>query len=149
MSADPTYTAAAMAELRLHRRAMGEKSPKAFAQIYLAAAFDKPFCSMHESVLTELATFGERRGSHLAIAAPRGHAKSTIVTLAYVLWCQVYSKEPYIVVVSGTGDQASKLLEHVKRQVETNTLLREDFPELLGVRRIAPWRKDSILLPSG
>ncbi len=149
MSVAPEFATAAAAEVRRQRRALAAPSPKKFAQIYLAASFNEDFCAMHEEVFAELAAFGQRRGSHLAIAAPRGHAKSTIVTLAYVLWCMVYNKEPFIVLLSDRADQASQLLNHVKRQIETNPLLREDFSELTGAQRAAPWRKDSILLPNG
>jgi predicted phage terminase large subunit-like protein len=104
---------------------------------------------MHTELFAELAALSQRRGAYLAVAAPRGHAKSTIVTLAYVLWCLVYGFEQLVVVVSGTADQASKLLDHAKRQLETNPLLQSDFPEISQPRRIVPWKKGTILLPSG
>ncbi len=144
----PEYAAVAASAVSARRRAIGSSSPKAFAQVYLGPLFNKPFSRMHDELLAELGTLHQRRGAHLAIAAPRGHAKSTVVTLAYVLWCLVCQKEPFVIVVSGTSDQAAKLLEHVKRQIETNALLRTDFPELAKADRIAPWRRDSILLPN-
>ncbi len=148
MTLRPEYARAAMAALSKTRRDIGSASPDAFAHVYLAPMFNKPRSRMHIELLQELSTFHTRRGSHLAVAAPRGHAKSTLVTLAYVLWALVCKKEPFIVVASGTVDQAKKLLEHVKRQIEENQLLREDFPELKKATRITPWRSGTILLPN-
>lgn len=143
------YVPPVLAAIQKARRALGETSPKHFAGAYLEQLFGKPGSAMHVELFTELATFDQRRGTHFAIAAPRGHAKSTVITLAYVLWCLVYKKEPFIVLVSGTAGQASTLLDHVKRQLETNTKLREDFPELVTDGRIAPWKRDGILLGNG
>ncbi len=148
MSLRPEYAAIAASAVSKTRRALGNASPLAFAQVYLATLCNKPFSRMHQELFAELATMHTRRGSHLAVAAPRGHAKSTVVTLAYVLWALVCQKEPLVIVVSGTADQAKKLLEHVKRQLESNVILLEDFPELHPSRRPTPWRRDGILLPN-
>lgn len=149
MNIAPEYLPALQRRLSTRRRQLAGSSPAVFARTYLAVAFDRPASRMHNEVLAALANLHERRGMHLAIAAPRGHAKSTVVTLAYVLWCLLYGKEPFIVLASGTEQQAARLLEHVKRHLETNLLLRTDFPELADVRRVSPWRKDSLLLPTG
>lgn len=148
MQLRPEYAAAAAKALRDTRRAMGIASPRAFAQVYLSSHCSKPFARMHDELFQELATLHTRRGSRVAIAAPRGHAKSTIVTLAYVLWALICEKEPMVLVVSETGAQAKRLLDHVKRQLESNALLLQDFPELAKAQRLAPWRQDSILLPN-
>jgi len=148
MTLRPEYAAVAAAAVSERRRSLASNSPMAFAQVYLAPLIEKPFSRMHRELFAELGALHERRGSYLAVAAPRGHAKSTVVTLAYALWCLVCQKEPLVVVVSGTSDQAKKLLDHVKRQIESNQLLLTDFPELACADRIAPWRRDSILLPN-
>jgi predicted phage terminase large subunit-like protein len=149
MNIAPEYAGCIQSALRQHRRALAGQSPEAFAQVYLAAAFDKPFSPMHHDLLTDLAGLAARRGAHLAYAAPRGHAKSTIATFAFPIWAMLYGKERFVVIASATADQAAKLLDHIKRQFETNVLLRGDFPELAGCRRVSPWRKNSILLPNG
>jgi predicted phage terminase large subunit-like protein len=148
MTLRPEFAGIALDAVRRARREIAQKSPEGFARAYLAGAFSAPPSRMHQELFAELCDLHTRRGSHLAIAAPRGHAKSTVVTLAYVLWALVCQKERLVLVVSGTADQARKLLEHVKRQLETNALLIEDFPELLSVRKATPWRRDGILLPN-
>ena len=146
---DPKYVPALQTGLTKARRAIAARSPAAFAHVYLVSLFQRTGCRLHDEVFGKLAHFHERRGSHLAVAAPRGHAKSTIVSLAYVLWCLLHKKEPFVLLVSASAEQATKLLDHVKRQLESNQLLRTDFPELEGVTRISPWRKNTILLPNG
>ena len=143
------YCAALQGQVRDARVEIAARSPAAFAALYLEPLFSKPSSRMHDEVFGTLGVLHERRGSHLAIAAPRGHAKSTIVSLAYVLWCMIFQREPFILLVSASADQAAKLLDHVKRQCESNLKLRLDFPELEGVKSITPWRKNSILLPNG
>ncbi len=63
------------------------------------------------------------RGARLAVAAPRGHAKSTIVSCAYLLWCLCYGLERYILLISDSGDQANDLLSHAKEELTGNPLL--------------------------
>jgi predicted phage terminase large subunit-like protein len=149
MSTNDKYAAAALAEIRKVRRELGASSPEVFARAYLAGHFSLPMAPMHREMFQTLQGITAKRGSRVAIAAPRGHAKSTVVTLAYALWCVLYGKEPLVIIVSSTLDQASKLLGHVKKEVEDNHLLRADFPELIRARRVSPWKKDTILIPGG
>ncbi|MBX3379064.1 MAG: phage terminase large subunit [Phycisphaeraceae bacterium] len=142
------YAPAVRQAMSKARRAWAERSPKDFAAVYLSSTFNKPSSAMHEEIFQELGSMHMRRGSHLAIAAPRGHAKSTVVTLAYVLWVLLFENEPFVVLLSATADQSQRLLEHVKRTIETNEILRMDFPELRDAKKIRPWRKAGILLPN-
>jgi len=93
------------------------------------------------------------RGLRLAIAAPRGHAKSTLVTLAYVLWCICEGTEQFIVLASDTYDQATDLLTAVKGELESNDRLRTDFPEVCEDPLVPPkperWRKDDLITRNG
>lgn len=139
------------ARLARVRRCAGERSLSAFCRTYLPAHFrDKP-SAMHLEIarLLEAACAEGGRGTRLAIAAPRGHAKSTLVSLGYVLWCALYGREPYIVMLSHTVDQARDLLSHVKAELTGNPLLQEDFPEICAPDRLAliRWRRDEIILP--
>jgi predicted phage terminase large subunit-like protein len=132
----------------LARRQLAAESPSAFASVYLAHHFNQDRCAMHTALFDTLKSASSTRGRRIAIAAPRGHAKSTIVSLAYPLWCMMYGLEPYIVLVSDTGTQAAQNLRNIRVELETNELLTQDFPHLLG-RRAKPWREDAIELPGG
>ena len=59
------------------RRKTGLTSPLAFAQAYLSAHLKLEPSRMHRELFAMLREVSQKRGARLAIAAPRGHAKST------------------------------------------------------------------------
>ncbi len=142
------------AYLQLHqrvsilRRQQAAASPQQFARIYLPSTCRLGYSSMHRELFEMLAQIDQKRGARLAVAAPRGHAKSTIVALAYVLWCALYGKESFIILVSATKPQATTLLSHIKDQVTDNERLLADFPEVCTGPR-TPWRDNQIQLGNG
>ena len=71
-----------------------------------------------------------------ADAAPRGEAKSTIVTQLFTLWCIVTGRKHYIVIVMDSIDQAYPMLEAIKAELEFNPRLQTDFPEACGQGRV-------------
>lgn len=142
------YGAMMSAELRRTRRAMAGKSPQAFAQVYLTADCSLKFSRMHLEIFELLQNIIQKRAGRLAIAAPRGHAKSTIVSLAFVLWCVLYEKEKLVLIVSATQDQAMLLLKAIKDQIRGNQQLIDDFPDACG-GKLAPWRAERIQLGNG
>lgn len=145
--------AGAVGRLSAVRTGAGRRSIEAFMGIYLPQHTAEPFGPMHRELFALLERASELRGMRLAIAAPRGHAKSTLVSLAFVLWVIVYALEDYILILSDTADQASNLLSIVKNELETNPRLREDFPAACAVppvhARPARWRKGEIITASG
>ena len=81
----------------------------------------------------------------LTRAAPRGNAKSTLASLALPIWCAVYKKKNYILLVSDTADQADDFLQNVKNEFEDNELLLEDFGDLQGII----WTGSNIVTSTG
>ena len=142
------YDALMSAELRRARRDLAGTSPRAFAQIYLTADCSLKFSRMHTEIFDSLQSIIQKRGRRLAIAAPRGHAKSTIVSLAFILWCVLYEKEKLVLIVSATQDQAILLLKAIKDQLKGSPQLIEDFPDVCR-RKLAPWRDRRIQLGNG
>jgi predicted phage terminase large subunit-like protein len=136
-------------QLSQHRRRLGEKSPKAFAQIYMSNNCDVPFSGMHEEMFELLSEATGTRRTRIAIAAPRGHAKSTIVSLVYALWCVLYLKERLVLIASNTQEQAKTLLKDIKHQLKENPLIVSDFPEICRSKKPKPWRTNRIQLPNG
>lgn len=63
----------------------------------------------------------------VAIAAPRKHAKSTAITLAYVLACVLFRNKKYVLVVSDTITQATQFLGDIKKELSDNDKLRSLF----------------------
>lgn len=78
-----------------------------------------------------------------AIAAPRGEAKSTIVTQLFTLWCIVTGRKRYPVIVMDSIDQAYPMLEAIKAELEFNPRLMMDFPEACGQGRV--WQAGTII----
>lgn len=143
------YLPAISAGLAELRRSTGAQSPRQFAQTYLQSECNLPFSRMHDETFLSLQTMVTKRHARLAIAAPRGHAKSTIIALVYPLWCVLYGKETFVLIVSNTADQANQRLNDIKQQLETNPLLLSDFPEICKGKKKAPWRNNRILLANG
>jgi predicted phage terminase large subunit-like protein len=70
-----------------------------------------------------------------AIAAPREHAKSTVVSVIWPLYCICYKKRRFIVLISDTQPQAALQLAAIKEELETNDELRKDFGDLVGDKK--------------
>lgn len=152
----------AEAKVSLVRREMGASGLLAFVATYLPHYIKQRPSRMHREVAAELERMvgpKGRRGSRLAVAAPRGHAKSTLVTVGFVLWCVVYRLEPFIVIISGTAEQAQEMLANLRSELESNERLRSDFPlacgdgaaasDAGGRKSAARWRRGDIVTPHG
>lgn len=63
----------------------------------------------------------------VAIAAPRGHAKSTAVSFTYTLACLLFRERQYCLLVSDTVAQAVQFLGDIKRELYDNDRLKELF----------------------
>lgn len=63
----------------------------------------------------------------VAIAAPRGHAKSTAVTLGYGLSTLLFRERKFMLLVSDTEAQAALFLGNIKNALMDNTQLIELF----------------------
>ena len=69
---------------------------------------------------------------YVAIAAPRSHAKSTAITLAYALANALFREHVFIVIISDTETQAVDFLHEIKVELQENEELRQTF----GVWRV-------------
>lgn len=99
---------------------------------------------LHEYLFTTLPAILNAQGNcYEAVAAPRGEAKSTLVTQLFTLWCVVTSRKHYCVIVMDSIDQAYPMLEAIKAELEFNPRLKADFPEVCGQGRV--WQAGTIL----
>jgi len=78
----------------------------------------------------------------VAIAAPRGSAKSTCVTFAYVLSEVLFRGSQFVVIGSKTEGQSVDFLNEIKAALLENTDLRE----LFGVKRFLKDRETDIVV---
>ncbi|OPZ10787.1 MAG: Terminase-like family protein [candidate division BRC1 bacterium ADurb.BinA364] len=83
-----------------------------------------------------------RAGRRFALAAPRGSAKSTLLSLLFPLHDMLYGQEKYIVLFSATLPQAKARLRNLRREIESNERLRRVYAAEL--RRSGPWTARSI-----
>lgn len=63
----------------------------------------------------------------VAIAAPRGFAKSTAITHSYVLSCLLFRERRFILLISGTEAQAILFLNDIKNELKDNDNLQMLF----------------------
>lgn len=59
-----------------------------------------------------------------AVAAPRGHGKSTLVGLVYLIWLIVNRKEKYIVYISANHSKTVQFLDPIRNELKHNNLLK-------------------------
>lgn len=67
----------------------------------------------------------------VALAAPRGHAKSTGITLGYGLATLLFRERKFMLLVSDTEAQASLFLGTFKQELQENT----ELVELFGIKK--------------
>lgn len=88
-----------------------------------------------------------KAGQRDAIAAPRGEAKSTKVSMSFVLWTVITGIKWYPVIVMDAFEQAAEMLEAIKAELEANPRIAGDFPEAAGQGKV--WRAGVIVTANG
>jgi predicted phage terminase large subunit-like protein len=115
-----------------------------FAKTYFPHYVKHGEAALHAYLYSRLPEIVDNgQGDHEAIAAPRGNAKSTLVTQIFVIWCLVTGRKHYPVIVMDALDQALPMLEAIKAELEFNPRLGMDFPESTGQGRV--WQTGSIV----
>jgi len=121
-----------------------------FAVRYFAHYLTRPSSEFHKYLYKLLAdkvySGGNDKGVKWAIAAPRGSAKSSLVSCIFPLWCICYNKKRFIIIISDTIGQAEDFLADIKRELEFNAKLLRDFPHVVGKGPM--WRGDEITTAS-
>lgn len=97
----------------------------AFSQGVLAARYDnaQPTPGFHMDLWTLCCSDDQ----FVALAAPRGHAKSTSVTNAYLLSKLLFRESKYAVVVSNTEGQARNFLKNITVELMENEEIQRLF----------------------
>ena len=70
----------------------------------------------------------------VAIAAPRGHAKSTSITHCYTLACLLFRDRRFVLLVSDTYEQAVLFLGEIKIELQDNEALQDLFGEITFIK---------------
>ena len=99
-----------------------------FLKTYMGQAFPLAWSADHREAISRLA-YSIQHGGLRAIAMPRGNGKTTICEGA-TIWAVAYGYRKYPVVVGATKDAAESVLASIKREIEDNPLMAEDFPAM-------------------
>ena len=126
-----------------------------FGRAYLRHYFVRPSPKFHEELdgiwnkgvlksrdpYQAAAEISRLDGSKSAVAAPRGHAKSTNFTFKDSLHAALYRYKHYIIILSDSSDQAEGFLTDIKTELEDNRDIQEDF----GRQQGKVWKSNVVL----
>lgn len=131
------------------RKALAPDGFEFFAQTYFPHYLTKPPSRLHRHLYADLPAMltedagPERKGHRKLKIAPRGAAKSTIVSQIFPLWCIMRRAKRFIAVVMDTYEQSALMVEAIKVELESNPRLAQDFPDTAGAGR--RWREGEIV----
>lgn len=124
------------------RRALAKNSHFWFFSLYLSHYITCEFAPFHH----EIFNLTEENIPFSVLVAFRGSAKSTLVTLSYVIWSIVgIQSKKFILIVSQTQNQAKLHLENIKKELEYNELLKADIGPFESPND--EWGSNSIVIP--
>lgn len=115
-----------------------------FAEVYLPHRMSAKSPPFHKELL-DMAEQGEQEHRGVVIAAPRGHAKSSILSFLLPLHRALYGQKHFIIIISNTFQLASLLIGDIRHELETNPGIRADFGSLAGHK----WSGPTIVTKSG
>lgn len=123
----------AIADPELRKRVAA--SLLAFCEITMADKFHLGWSDDHLKVIAKMQR-SILQGESFAIAMPRGTGKTTLVVAA-IIWAILCGHKKYAALIGADRDAATKLLNNIKIQMETNDKLYELFPEAIHpIRRL-------------
>jgi len=111
-----------------------------FSKQYLVSRYDdpKPIPAIHR----EWWALCMSAYPQVAIAAPRGHAKSSAITLAFVLYVLLERLESHLLVLGSNESLASSFVAEIKGELTENEELRGDY----GVERFLKETEHEIIV---
>lgn len=110
-----------------------------FFHLYFAPYVQYETAEFQREIMRLLA---DKQIEMLVLAAFRGSGKSTIVSLAFVIWSIITGRSHYVLLTSLTQGQAGQLLDNIRQELENNELLIKDFGPFFN--RSSNWRSDSL-----
>ena len=139
------------------RRNLGAIDMEFFGRAYFPHYFSRPSPEFHRELdaiwqqgvlkgrypLTPADTKAISRlpGVRRAVAAPRGHAKSTNLTFKGTMHSTLYGYKHYPIIISDSSEQAEGFLDNIRVEFEENTAILEDFGSLAG----SVWRSNVLV----
>ena len=113
-----------------------------FTQSVLALRYDDPKpIPDHHHEMWDLCTSDHPQ---VAIAAPRGSAKSTAVTFAYIIASVLFEEHDHVLILSANEELAAGFLAEIKIELQENEFL-VNHP-LLGIKKFVKDRETEIVV---
>lgn len=109
-----------------------------FVQVFFPAHIQYGFSDMHRAFF-QAERNPARRGRREAIAAPRGHAKTTMKALFKVIHSIVYGYEQFIVILGHSKNEAKSKVKDILEELENNLTLQEIYGPLAPIRGQLGW----------
>lgn len=120
------------------------KSLEVFSKVFLPHIFTSPFCDGHREIFDALQ---DKKRQKIAIEAPRGFGKSSIVNLAFPMHQLVFQEIRYLVPISCSSSKAVEQSENLKNELMSNETMKAlGFPAL---QTKDDWSKDQWLTSTG
>lgn len=110
------------------RRKSCERNLKRFLETYFPEVFRLEWADFHLAIIEKI----ERavlEGGLNALALPRASGKTSIL-IGATIWALLYGHRHFVVLIGASEDAAVELLDHIKADLESNSRLAEDFPEI-------------------
>lgn len=82
------------------------------------------------------------KNNRVALAAPRGFAKSSIVSKIYPLWLALFAKRKDICIISASETLAVEHLRYIKQEIETSPKIKA----LWGDLKSSKWTENHLVL---
>ncbi|KAK3606844.1 hypothetical protein CHS0354_018438 [Potamilus streckersoni] len=89
----------------------------------------------------------QEKGSQIILTAPRGEAKSTLITQLGTLWAVLHGLRRMVVIMMDSEAQSAAMLASVRSELENNPGLAIDFPEAAGIGPV--WQRTQIITRNG
>lgn len=115
-----------------------------FNETYLPHYFTQPGADFHREA-EELAEEGERQERFVAIAAPRGHAKSTRFTFARPLKKILFKEKKFVVVMGEDQGLTEGTTVSIRTELEVNPRILHDF----GAQKTKEWAAGEFVTRGG
>lgn len=125
------------------RREKYRNDPQGWCEYYLSNYFISQGAPFHTELMEDAMT-----GDDMARSAPREHAKSTVMTLGYPMFCLCNELFWFIIICGETHTRGQDFLADIREELETNERIREDYGDLRGTGK-AKWTDDELELSNG
>lgn len=113
-----------------------------FTESVLAIRYDDPKpVPPHHLQMWQLCT---SEAPQVAIAAPRGSAKSTAITFAYALASVLFEEHPHVLILSANEELASGFLNDIKVELRENEILTTH--PAIGIKKFIKDRETEIIV---